>query len=328
MTGWAYLWGLNSHHQVTGGGNKDLKQILPVRLRSVRDVVDISCGGYFTLLLTHGGKVFSFGKGQHGRLGRGDQEDYSEPGEVCMDEVVVGVSAGLWHSALVTDGGSIYIWGCGKVMGVKQHMVVPRLVESLARTKISNVACGNNYTLALGRDGSVYSWGSAGGSGVLGHGDTRDRTQPQKIQGLDGIEVTTIDAGNNHCGAVTRDNQVFLWGRAEGWGGKGAVLQPELLRLGEKVTMVSCSVGEHHPHTLILTLQGQVYSCGDGYKGKLGLGDMEGRDTPCLVPGLDGVVQVVAGGIHSAARDRDGRVYSWGCGSDGRLGHPGAEGHR
>ena len=39
-------------------------------------------------------------------------------------------------------------------------------------------------------------------------------------------------------------------------------------------------------------------------------------------------MQVVAGGIHSAAVDGSGRVWTWGCGSDGRLGHPGAEGHR
>ena len=105
-------------------------------------------------------------------------------------------------------------------------------------------------------------------------------------------------------------------------------MQPEQLKLDEEVDKISCSVGEHHPHTLILTVGGQVYSCGDGYKGKLGLGDQQGRDTPCLVPGLQGVIQVVAGGIHSVALDKEGEVHTWGCGSDGRLGHPGAEGHR
>ena len=68
--------------------------------------------------------------------------------------------------------------------------------------------------------------------------------------------------------------------------------------------------------------------CGLGYKGKLGLGDTTSRSIPTLVPGLEDVVQVVAGGIHSAAVDGRGRVWTWGCGSDGRLGHPGAEGHR
>ena len=37
---------------------------------------------------------------------------------------------------------------------------------------------------------------------------------------------------------------------------------------------------------------------------------------------------VSAGGIHSSAVSKTGNVFTWGCGSDGRLGHPEAEGHR
>lgn len=38
--------------------------------------------------------------------------------------------------------------------------------------------------------------------------------------------------------------------------------------------------------------------------------------------------QVECGGIHSAAMTEEGGVFTWGCGSDGRLGHPEAHGHR
>lgn len=40
------------------------------------------------------------------------------------------------------------------------------------------------------------------------------------------------------------------------------------------------------------------------------------------------MIEVECGGIHSAAVTREGSVYTWGCGSDGRLGHPEAKGHR
>lgn len=48
---------------------------------------------------------------------------------------------------------------------------------------------------------------------------------------------------------------------------------PTLCACDLKITAVSSSKGEHHGHTLALTDKGQVLTWGDGYKGKLGLGD-------------------------------------------------------
>ncbi|CAF4797739.1 unnamed protein product [Rotaria socialis] len=38
--------------------------------------------------------------------------------------------------------------------------------------------------------------------------------------------------------------------------------------------------------------------------------------------------RIASGGIHSSALSNDGRAFTWGCGSDGRLGHAEAQGHR
>ncbi len=38
------------------------------------------------------------------------------------------------------------------------------------------------------------------------------------------------------------------------------------------------------------------------------------------------VKKVICAGIHSALLTEDGRLYTFGCGSDGRLGHPEYEG--
>ena len=39
------------------------------------------------------------------------------------------------------------------------------------------------------------------------------------------------------------------------------------------------------------------------------------------------VIKVNCAGIHAQCITDEGELYSWGCGSDGRLGHPEYEGH-
>ena len=83
---------------------------------------------------------------------------------------------------------------------------------------------------------------------------------------------------------------------------------------------------------------GKAYSWGDPYKGQLGtlpkgtewthqIKHLESSPKPIKLP--EGVIpkKVVAGGIHQAILSTDGQLFTHGCGSDGRLGHPEYEGH-
>ena len=67
-----------------------------------------------------------------------------------------------------------------------------------------------------------------------------------------------------------------------------------------------------------------VYVWGRGEYGRLGLGDRGGssRLRPTRVRGLEGhcCVQASAGGTHTCVLTREGRIFTWGRGSFGRLG--------
>ena len=149
-----------------------------------------------------------------------------------------------------------------------------------------------------------------------------------------------MSAGYSHSGVVTSDGSIFMFGQGKyGALGLGRKLltdtcAPTQILGSERIVFkeLSCSVGEHHDYTLAVTDKGLVYAWGDGYKGKLGLGDQELRyeATQISKEAFQGetVKHVCAGGIHSSAVTDEGRVFTWGCGSDGRLGHPEASGHR
>ena len=71
---------------------------------------------------------------------------------------------------------------------------------------------------------------------------------------------------------------------------------------------------------------GQVLTLGQGDTGQLGLGEeiME-KMRPGLVPGIENAVDAVAGGMHTAVLDLNGKVWSFGCNDEGSLGREVAE---
>jgi alpha-tubulin suppressor-like RCC1 family protein len=80
------------------------------------------------------------------------------------------------------------------------------------------------------------------------------------------------------------------------------------------------AVGQDHGCALAA---GEVFCWGEGGFGNLGQGNEIDSDTALLVPGLAGIVQIVAGYNYSCARDGAGDLWCWGYALDGELGDGG-----
>ena len=71
---------------------------------------------------------------------------------------------------------------------------------------------------------------------------------------------------------------------------------------------------------------GKVLTVGQGDTGQLGLGeDVMEKSRPGLVEHVTDTVDVVAGGMHSAVLDINGKVWTFGCNDEGSLGRVVAE---
>ena len=80
-------------------------------------------------------------------------------------------------------------------------------------------------------------------------------------------------------------------------------------------------------HTVVWTEGGEVYAFGQGDDGRLGHGDEETELVPMAVEALSGqkVVGAAAGGTHKLMWTDAGKVYTFGSGHHGQLGHGGLE---
>ena len=141
------------------------------------------------------------------------------PTEVASDELnsmrVSKIAAGHSLAACITDDGRLYYWGMSLFLE-------PEYVNALLHTKVVDVACGDDYWMALGEDGLLYSYGS-GKAGVLGtpippptvvmgrelsipfQAKQRRQNQACLVEALADKRVTQVSAGWKHAAALVVD---------------------------------------------------------------------------------------------------------------------------
>ncbi|KAM9841857.1 putative E3 ubiquitin-protein ligase HERC1 [Aulostomus maculatus] len=172
----------------------------------------------------------------------------------------------------------------------------------------------------------VYVWGS-NSSHQLAEGTLEKILLPKLTQGFSDAQM--IEAGQYCTFSVSADGSVKACGKGSygrlGLGDSNNQSIPKKLVLEPHRNMkkVSSSKGSDG-HTLAITIEGEVFSWGDGEYGKLGHGNSATQKYPKIIQGpLFGkvVVCVSAGYRHSAAVTNDGELYTWGEGDFGRLGH-------
>ena len=193
------------------------------------------------------------------------------------------------------------------------------------------VQAGASHSLALSETGILYSWGK-NSQGQCGVGTTDDLLRPTVVQ-IKCEGLTRMAAGWEHSLVLTKDGLVFSWGCGYkdnrrgvvppvlGHGGSEGKTLPERIIFFEihRVTDIACG----WDHCLALDGEGKVFSWGSGLNGKLGHGSENNCAMPSAIESLSGVriCRIAAGCEHSAVVDTKGRLYTFGHGDGGRLGH-------
>ncbi|XP_061333094.1 LOW QUALITY PROTEIN: probable E3 ubiquitin-protein ligase HERC4 [Pezoporus flaviventris] len=198
-----------------------------------------------------------------------------------------------------------------------------RLVKELGNHDVVQIACGDQYAMALTRGGELFTWGQ-NTHGQLGVGSQATLTpQPQLVERLKGIPLAQIAAGGAHSAAVSLSGAVYSWGKNDfGQLGLGDTQDrdcPSYVRALEhwKAIFISCGAD----HTAALSKEGLVCTFGAGGAGQLGHNSTRNELTPRVVAELWGarVSQVACGREHTLVYVPSlDKVYSFGSG-EGQL---------
>ncbi|CAI9106240.1 OLC1v1005353C1 [Oldenlandia corymbosa var. corymbosa] len=269
---------------------------------------------------------------------------------VSLSSAVSSSSQGSGHD----DGdalGDVFFWGEGTgdgVLGGGPHRVaggfglkldslLPKALESAVVLDVQNIACGGRHAALVTKQGEIFSWGEESG-GRLGHGVDSDVLHPKLIDGLSNTNIELVACGEHHTCAVTLSGDLYTWGDGHigllGHGNEVSHWVPKRVNgplEGIHVSSISCGPW----HTAVVTSAGQLFTFGDGTFGVLGHGDRRSISSPREVESLKGlrtvrascgvwhtaaVVEVMVGNT-SSSNCSSGKLFTWGDGDKGRLGH-------
>jgi alpha-tubulin suppressor-like RCC1 family protein len=223
-----------------------------------KDILKLSCGFSHYIALTRDNKIYCWGNNSLGQLGNSDIEDYfelviesinfwrhnitfslnknifyfdkyeskgnknKEPKGLLENEIIVDVKCGFGHSLAKTKDGKLYAWGYnvnGQIGNGSGNVFQkePILINGF-KDQIIKISCGFHHSMALTKDGNVYSWGN-NSWGQLGNGNTHNSNVPNLIEFRDSynnkIEIKDISCGRRHSLLLTTAGDIYAFGDNE-----------------------------------------------------------------------------------------------------------------
>lgn len=186
-----------------------------------------ACGEGHLMIVSNNHQVFSVGGNEYGQLGLGDRVDRKTPREVIFltEKLLNRIACGSRHSCAISKSGQVFCWGdsrqgqCGqgekgifttpcRVRFANRSQTVhtdkPGGISSLRFVKAQEIACGDQHTLTVDTQGTLWSWGSGPATGFRQANE--EILAPRKIKRMLNKKVVQISCGRFHSIALVQED--------------------------------------------------------------------------------------------------------------------------
>ena len=286
-----YAWGNNTAGQLgTSNGDMLTTPTLVEGLRG-KNIVSVSAGKQFSLALTEGGKVYSFGKNNKLQLGYEPTADYSATPtlvEALSGVFVSQINAGEASVSAIDVNGKVYLWGdtANYILGTENNKTEPVLPFSLSiSTSIVSSDLSINHSAYLRNDGKITFLGR-NDYGQLGNGRNPSSTPSYEFRTTDtsALNVTALAVADTQTVLLTVDGKVFTAG-ARNPNDTGSATNTFVPLFDENASApAAVAIGAGYRNGAMIAQDGSILTWGDNLCGQLGNGKTsEGETSPVKV---------------------------------------------
>jgi alpha-tubulin suppressor-like RCC1 family protein len=252
-----YMFGKNTYGQLGQGHQDILTKPRPVKFPNKFYVEKVACGGEHTLALTNNNELFSWGLNIFGQLGINNTENKIVPTRIDK-----------FRTLMKNDDGNNILKEYARKMNDSESIL--------------EISAGAQHSLILTSKNHLYSCGftrncSLGYFG--GKDDPHESTVFTRIQNKYSAnrKFSKITCGVNHSACLLDSYEVLVWGKGDNMSfdtfKRISLEKNRDKELSSIITMPiinDVKIGENF--LVILTENGEIFSCGSNEYGQLGLG--------------------------------------------------------
>ena len=235
------------------------------------------------------------------------------------------IDCSAYHVLYLDFDGSVFSFGenyqgqlgLGKNYNKFSKVYIPQKIDI---PLCKQIACGSFFSICLTEDNLLYSFGG-NITGQLGLNTNQNETynSPQLIPNLHNIEY--IVCGEFHSICKTYDNTYYGWGcnfySQLGHDECRTYYKPtRCANYPDNIISIKCA----NTYTLLLTLEGNVYSFGNNDSRNLGFNDIEQINTPTLIRNIPEIRRIECGYCHFMCIDVNNDLWLFGKNDYGQLG--------